>query len=226
MQALFFGSIGSVIETSELQRGAFNAAFAEHGLDWHWDQETYRTMLAPSGGKARIRQYAITKGDSVNAEAIHATKSDIFAKTLAIQAPAPRPGVIESLNVAREMGLKTAFVTTTLPETINTVLDAHAGALRGLFDTVTSTENVFRQKPAPEAYMRTCAALDVDPALTLAVEDNQAGITAAYKAGCEVIAFLGANTQHHDASHAHHQAGEDIFASVLGALSVQDRDAS
>ncbi|MEC7496587.1 MAG: haloacid dehalogenase, partial [Pseudomonadota bacterium] len=36
MRALIFGSIGVLVETSELQRQAYNAAFAAHRLDWHW----------------------------------------------------------------------------------------------------------------------------------------------------------------------------------------------
>ena len=45
IQALFFGGIGTLLETSELQREAFNAAFREAGLDWHWSIDEYREML-------------------------------------------------------------------------------------------------------------------------------------------------------------------------------------
>tara|TARA_B110000503_G_scaffold47893_1_gene77939 strand:+ start:1294 stop:1407 length:114 start_codon:yes stop_codon:yes gene_type:complete len=34
VKAVFFGSIGTLVETSDLQRRAFNQAFAEAGLDW------------------------------------------------------------------------------------------------------------------------------------------------------------------------------------------------
>ena len=37
MKALLFGSIGTLIETSNIQRESFNQAFKEIGLDWHWD---------------------------------------------------------------------------------------------------------------------------------------------------------------------------------------------
>ena len=39
MPAILFGSISTVADTSELQREAFNQAFAEHGLDWRWDRD-------------------------------------------------------------------------------------------------------------------------------------------------------------------------------------------
>ena len=40
-KAILFGSIGTLIETSELQRNAFNQAFSENGLGWNWSPAQY-----------------------------------------------------------------------------------------------------------------------------------------------------------------------------------------
>ena len=40
MKALFFGSIGTIVETSEIQRQSFNLAFKEAGLNWYWNIAT------------------------------------------------------------------------------------------------------------------------------------------------------------------------------------------
>jgi hypothetical protein len=61
-KAIFFGSIGTLAETSDLQRRAFNQAFAEAKLDWHWDVELYKGLLKKSGGKGRIQGFAAQKG--------------------------------------------------------------------------------------------------------------------------------------------------------------------
>jgi beta-phosphoglucomutase-like phosphatase (HAD superfamily) len=45
LKAVIFGAIGTIAETSDLQRQAFNAAFAAAEIPWHWDQETYRKLL-------------------------------------------------------------------------------------------------------------------------------------------------------------------------------------
>ena len=58
MKAVLFGSIGVLAETSELQRRAYNTAFARHDLDWHWNIATYCRLLATAGGKRRIRTLA------------------------------------------------------------------------------------------------------------------------------------------------------------------------
>ena len=49
LKAIIFGSIGTVTETSDMQHRAFNRAFAEAGLNWDWDFETYKDMVAGDG---------------------------------------------------------------------------------------------------------------------------------------------------------------------------------
>src|SRR5579875_2388832 len=67
MTAVLFGSIGTLADTSELQREAFNEAFREHGLDWNWSRDEYRELLRDSGGAKRIAAYAQERGDTVDA---------------------------------------------------------------------------------------------------------------------------------------------------------------
>jgi hypothetical protein len=43
--------------TAEIERGAFNAAFYELGLRWHWDDDTYRTLAATPCERERVRRY-------------------------------------------------------------------------------------------------------------------------------------------------------------------------
>ena len=49
IEALFVGSIGVLAETSDIQRRAYNQALAEAGVDWHWDEEPSRDLLAGRG---------------------------------------------------------------------------------------------------------------------------------------------------------------------------------
>ena len=54
MKSIFFGSIGSLVECSEIQRKAFNLASKEYGLDWYWNTANYIKMLKEPGGLNRI----------------------------------------------------------------------------------------------------------------------------------------------------------------------------
>ena len=54
-KALLFGSIGTLVETSEIQRKSFNEAFKKKGLNWYWTEEEYIKLLNKSGGSDRIK---------------------------------------------------------------------------------------------------------------------------------------------------------------------------
>ena len=113
LQAVFFGAIGTLAETSELQRRAYNMAFAAADLDWVWDRESYARMLREPGGKTRIRTYAEQAGDRVDAAAVHAAKQMYFAMLLAREGVDLRPGVGDLINAVQARGLLLALVTGT-----------------------------------------------------------------------------------------------------------------
>ena len=56
LAALIFDVDGTLAETEEAHRHAFNLSFAEAGLGWHWDRDTYRRLLRTTGGKERMRR--------------------------------------------------------------------------------------------------------------------------------------------------------------------------
>jgi HAD superfamily hydrolase (TIGR01509 family) len=197
MTAILFGSISTLAETSELQRAAFNAAFAQHGLAWQWDRDDYRTMLAGNGGAARIAAFAATRGESVDADAVHATKSAIFQQSLA--AALPRDGVVDTITRAKAAGTKLGFVTTTSAENIAALFAALAPAVqRSDFDVVVTADDVTAPKPDPQAYRFALRTLNEEPTSCVAVEDNVGGARSAASAGVRGVAFPNENTTEQD----------------------------
>ena len=195
MRAVFFGSIGTLAETSELQRYAFNKAFVVHGLPWIWGRGTYRQMLGESGGQRRIERYAEKRGVRVDAAAIHATKSEFFQKELAARPLPPRIGVVPTINRITDSGLAIALVTTTSPNNVAQILDALQGSVTSTtFDHIITADDVARGKPDPECYGVAAKRLGVEPADCLIIEDNPDGVLAASRFGATVLAFPGANT--------------------------------
>ena len=95
-KSLLFGSIGTIIETSELQRESFNEAFKEAGLYWYWDQEDYRLLLKQSGGTKRIEDFAEKNNTTVEAKKIREKKTHIFNQKLMTEKLMPREGVIDA----------------------------------------------------------------------------------------------------------------------------------
>lgn len=199
MSAILFGSISTLADTSELQRQAFNEAFAEHGLDWRWDRDDYRSMLERSGGSARIAEYARSRGEDVDADAVHATKSATFQRLLTEDAPAPRPGVLETVQAARTAGVGVGLVTTTSPENVAALFDALGPELgRDAFDVVVDSSQVAEPKPDPAAYAFALSRIGESAGSSVAVEDNVGGVDAAVADGLRCVAFPNANTAGHD----------------------------
>ena len=203
MTTILFGSISTVADTSELQRQAFNDAFAEHGLDWSWGRDEYRALLERSGGRDRIAAYAAERGEDVDAAAVHATKSAAFQARLAAGGIAPRPGVAEVVTAACERSIALGLVTTTSPGNVRTLLDALSGSLpAGAFDVVIDLASAAAPKPDPAAYLLALSRLGTGAAGGVAIEDNVDGVRAAVGAGLACVAFPNANTAGHDLSPA------------------------
>jgi len=215
MAVVLFGSIGTIADTSELQREAFNDAFREHGLDWNWSRQDYRKLLRDSGGVARIAAYAQARGDMVDAEAVHRTKSELFQATLRAARPAPRAGVVDTIEQARSNGYKLALVTTTSAENVAALAEAVRPEVDlEAFDLVLDTTSVERPKPDPGVYRLALERLGEAPDGCVAVEDNVGGVQAAVSAGLTCVAFPGENNADHEFDGAAGRVAELTFAEL------------
>jgi HAD superfamily hydrolase (TIGR01509 family) len=220
MSALLLGSISTVADTSELQRQAFNQAFADHGLDWRWDRDDYRAMLTGSGGQNRIAAYANARGEHVDAQAVHEAKSKIFRDLLATTGLAPRPGVADTVKAAKEHGWRVGLVTTTARANVSALLSRlHPQLSDQDFDVIVDSSSVGSPKPDPAPYVFALQALTEAPGDCVAVEDNVGGVQAATAAGIPCIAFPNENTGGHDFSAAAERTGRLDFAEVQSLVS-------
>ena len=57
LEALIFDVDGTLADTEEAHRSAFNLAFERHRLGWVWSQAEYRELMGVTGGKERIKSY-------------------------------------------------------------------------------------------------------------------------------------------------------------------------
>ena len=200
--ALMFGSIGAVVETSDIQRRAYNQAMGEAGLSWQWDRDTYADLLKQAGGKERLAHLAGATGADLPQEKIdriHARKTEIASAEVAGKPVELRPGVAELVKLAKERGLKLAFVTTTYKPNIDAVFKAAGAAFSADdFDVIVSRDDVEKGKPSPDAYNKALKALGVSAKDALAIEDTANSVMSAKRAGLEVVATPGEITADQD----------------------------
>lgn len=222
MSAILFGSISTIADTSDLQRQAFNQSFEAYGLGWHWDQDDYLAMLETSGGHNRIADYADSLGQTVDAKAIHETKSKIFQESLAESRLALRPGVGETIQGAKSEGLKVAFVTTTSRENISALTEALSPSIQTTdFDLIVDASSVEQPKPDKAAYSFALRSLGEESGDCIAIEDNLGGVQAAEAAGLRCVAFPNENTANHDFEAAQHRVDRLSFEELQQFMSSE-----
>lgn len=222
--ALLFGSIGTVVETSEIQREAFNQAFNHVGLNWHWSQAFYRSELSILGGLKRIERYANTQGEEIDASQIHASKTRIFKEILSDSRLDPRDGVSDVIYRSKTNNVKLGLVTNTSLDNIVAILDATNGAiLPSDFDFIGTIDMVTQTKPHPEIYHIALSRIIVSAGRTVAIEDTAPGLQAAVSAGLDCIAFPGENTRYQDYSKGKFEVSQ-LDASVIEHVFTEKRN--
>lgn len=191
--ALIFDVDGTLAETEELHRRAFNYAFARHGLDWHWERAAYKDLLRVTGGKERIRDFharqwiAPPLSDADIAE-LHRTKTAHYAELVDTGCCALRPGVADLLSAAKARGQRLAIATTTSHGNIDALLSRTLGPRWAAdFDAIVAGDDVTHKKPAPHVYLEILARLKLAPSDCVAIEDSANGLIAASRANIPVL---------------------------------------
>ncbi|EGV30666.1 HAD-superfamily hydrolase, subfamily IA, variant 3 [Thiorhodococcus drewsii AZ1] len=193
-KALIFDVDGTLADTEgDGHRVAFNAAFVEVGLDWHWDPVLYGELLAVAGGKERIRYYMDRAGISLDAAEtfvadLHAAKTRHYLSMLREGRIPLRVGVMRLLREAREAGIRLAVATTTTPENVVELLD-HAGepGLSSWFEVIAAGDQVPNKKPAPDIFVSALSELGLGPEDAVAIEDSDNGAQSALAAGIRAL---------------------------------------
>lgn len=93
------------------------------------------------------------------------------------------PGARAALEAVRAAGLGTALASASR----NAPVLLERMRIADLFDVVVDPASVAHGKPAPDIFLAAAAALGVDPALCLGVEDAPAGIAAIHAAGMPAL---------------------------------------
>lgn len=214
LKALLFDVDGTLSDTEKQGHlPAYNAAFEEIGLSWHWSQELYRKeLLLLPGGRERIRHYLLKHKPRVDAFAdelerdqlhwvnlVHEAKSRWFRRRLEEGKVTLRPGVARLIEQAKQQNLGLAVVTNASERSLKPFLHYALGAqLASQFDFIISGEQVQRKKPAPDLYLHAVKRLQVQAQDCLAIEDSGMGLCSAVAAGVPTLITANDDTLEHD----------------------------
>jgi HAD superfamily hydrolase (TIGR01509 family) len=185
LQALLFDVDGTLADTEkDGHRLAFNMAFKEAGLDWHWDEALYGDLLVVTGGKERMKYFVENyrpdyMHDKLTEEIaeLQKRKTAFYTQLLSEGSIPLRSGVARLINEARAAGLRLAIVTTTTPENVTALLTHTLGKESiDWFEVIAAGDIVPAKKPAPDIYTYTLDKMKLQPHQCLAFEDSFNGI--------------------------------------------------
>jgi HAD superfamily hydrolase (TIGR01509 family) len=232
LAALIFDVDGTLAETEEAHRQAFNSAFVvekahdrwpDHQFAWVWSEALYRDLLKTTGGKERIAAYLrdhLRVDPSLwtsHIESIHRVKTKIYTELVANGALSLRPGIRELIEEAHRTGIVTAIATTTSRANVDSlVLSCFGRDAAEIFPVICAGDEVARKKPAPDVYARALELLSLPASACVALEDSWNGLISARSAGLACIVSPGRYTQADDLSRA------SLVVRDFSALSLRD----
>ncbi len=196
LKAIIFDMDGTLADTEDIHRLAFNHAFAEFHFDWQWSVEEYKRLLSISGGKERIRNYFQQRNvipDGYEdlwhlAKTVHQAKSDIYRKMLVAGHIQLRPGVRRLIEEATGKNIILAIATSSCRKNVETLLlNALGDDALALFSVIVTSDIVEDKKPSPAAYQLVLAELGLEPENCVAIEDTYNGNKAACDAHLKTI---------------------------------------
>jgi len=192
IKALIFDVDGTLADTEEAHRRAFNRAFEHHKLAWHWSAHEYARLLEITGGKERLGAYVDSLGVDAGERrelqaripAIHATKTENYTQLIREGLVPLREGVPRLIDEAEHAGVKLSIASTTTLANIEALLSVNLGpGALDRFRVIGAADQAQRKKPSPDIYEYVLEQLQERPADCVAIEDSANGLAAAKAAG-------------------------------------------
>jgi HAD superfamily hydrolase (TIGR01509 family) len=229
IEALIFDVDGTLADTEEVHRTAFNLAFERYRLGWTWSRDDYRSLLNVTGGKERIAAYIATlelgaaerRRLTDLVPVIHAEKTRFYGSVVADGGVPLREGVAQLIGEASIAGCRLAIASTTTAANIDALLGATLGP-RGLdhFAVIACGDQVRAKKPAPDIYHLALSSLGLTPDRAVAIEDSANGLASAVGAGLWTLVTPTFWTEGSDFSAA------GMVRPSLAALSLEEIEAA
>jgi beta-phosphoglucomutase-like phosphatase (HAD superfamily) len=180
--AVIFDMDGLMLDTEPLYKVAWQAVAEElgHPLD---DRSYARLVGRPTDDCERelVGQF----GPDFPLDQFRVRWPVRWQAEVAVHGIPQKPGLLEFLAFLDGHGLPVAVATSS--ERDYTVFSLRHAGLEGRFSVVVTGDEVARGKPAPDIYLEAARRLRVAPGACVALEDSEAGILAASRAGMRAV---------------------------------------
>lgn len=196
IKGLILDMDGTIADTEEFHRQAFNQTFKEFNLDWHWSAEDYNKLLLISGGKERFKKCLnddkklknMTNDHALFIQNLHKKKSINYRSLLAESDINLRQGVNRLINEAQSLNIKLGVATSSSQDNLKTLLKKTLGVNpEDIFNAVITSDSVSEKKPSSVVYQSAMLELGLSSNVCVAIEDTSNGNKAALNCGLKTI---------------------------------------
>lgn len=181
-KAIVFDFDGTIVDTEWPVYIVARDVYRAHGLDIALED------WVATIGRADNRPLAVALEETLGRPGEPDVMDEAHARRMDwVDSTEPLPGVTEVINAAVAAGIPMAVASSSPMAWVEPHLD-RLGLLHH-FVAVRTRDHVDRGKPAPDLYLAAAAALDIEPATALAIEDSRHGCASAKSAGmtCVVV---------------------------------------
>jgi HAD superfamily hydrolase (TIGR01509 family) len=218
LKAVIFDCDGVIVESEDLHRRAYNAAFEHFDIKVDgklavWDEEFYDDLQnRVGGGKPKMRWYFGKFGwptstvlpEVPTSEADQATlidtlqdwKSAKYRDIIASGEVEAREGVLRLMDEAREAGIKLAVCSAATKSSVVFVVQNLLGKARfENLDVFLAGDDVPTKKPDPAIYNIAAEKMGLHPQECVVIEDSTIGLQAALGAGMRCVVTYTSSTK-------------------------------
>jgi len=181
--AAIFDMDGVLVDSNPFHLRKWIDLLHEHQIPFH-QEELARVVLGPRN-RTTIRHYF---GDALSEAEVHQLSEELEEKYRAAIRPhaQPLPGLKPLIEDLHRTDIPMAVASAGMRKNIEFMVDVLG--LRPYFRCLISSEEMPHSKPDPEIYLKTAAALGVEPTACVAFEDSFVGVEAVKRAGMKCVA--------------------------------------
>ena len=182
MDAVIFDLDGLIADTEIISLKVYQELLEDFGIPF--TEETYSREYSGHREEENVQRFLDTYDLPWNfdqtLEKVYELEARILAKGVNL-----KKGAKNLLAFLQREGIPIALATSSVESRARMILDSNG--ILSLFDHLVFAKDVKRSKPYPDIFLKACSYLNVLPENCLVLEDSEAGIEAAYRAGIPVI---------------------------------------
>jgi HAD superfamily hydrolase (TIGR01509 family) len=180
IRAVLFDMDGLMFDTEAIYARTWNAAAKEFG--YKLTDDLYRQCVGKKISDCELILVR-TFGKTFPLKAFMKRAWEVWYDTMQKNGAPKKPGLIELLDYLDEKRISRAVVTSSTREIAMFTL----GDVAKRYDAIVTGEEVQNGKPAPDIFLLAVKRLKVAPEDCLVLEDSNAGMQAAHRAGMRAI---------------------------------------